>query len=204
MFAQLNFTLKRVVVIGVGVCILGGSTFLVRWLGPPSGDDLVYQADGQVAGALGGEGKGGQAGQEGQAGSAGQAKLQIAVHVGGAVDKPDVYLVDVDARVNEVVQLAGPSEDAYLDGLNLAMTVQDGQKISVPSQSAYEDSNLINLNQASKADLKTLPGIGEVTAQKIISHRERYGTFYALEDLLRIEGIGEAKVEAIRDLASVY
>lgn len=187
MFAQFDFKLKKVLIIGIGISLLGMGTLVMRG---SMTKDVIYEVSDS------------ESRQEGEV-EAGVAE-EIAVHVGGAVAKPDVYFVSIEARVNDVISLAEPLEDAYLDGLNLAMPVQDGQKIFVPTTESYQSSNLLNLNTASKADLTTLPGIGNVTAQKIIDHRERYGPFYALEDLLRIDGIGDAKVSGIKDLVSVF
>ena len=61
-----------------------------------------------------------------------------------------------------------------------------------------EKNKLININKASKDDLKTLTGIGESTAKKIIDYREEYGKFKTIEDIKNVSGIGDAKFEAIK------
>ncbi len=60
----------------------------------------------------------------------------------------------------------------------------------------------INVNTASAAELDTLPGIGPSTAQAIIAHREQHGLFQSIDDLLAVRGIGENKLDAIRDLVA--
>ena len=57
----------------------------------------------------------------------------------------------------------------------------------------------VNVNTATAAELETLDGIGEVTAAKIIAEREAHGPFASPEDLKRVSGIGDKKIEALRD-----
>ena len=58
----------------------------------------------------------------------------------------------------------------------------------------------MNVNTASQKELESLPGVGEVIAQRIIEYREQNGPFYRPEQLLEVKGIGEKKLEAIKDL----
>ena len=65
-----------------------------------------------------------------------------------------------------------------------------------------EDNNKkikVNINKASPEKLQTIPGIGEVTAQKIISYRNEKGKFKSIEDIKNVSGIGDAKYEKIKD-----
>lgn len=68
---------------------------------------------------------------------------------------------------------------------------------------APEISYPIDLNTATKEDLMTLPRIGEKTAQKILDYREAYGRFAAAEQLMDVEGIGEATFEGLKDMVTV-
>lgn len=61
----------------------------------------------------------------------------------------------------------------------------------------------VNLNAATAHELKDLPGIGDVMAQRIIDHRERHGRFRRTEDLIIVEGFGEKKYRAIAGLICV-
>lgn len=57
---------------------------------------------------------------------------------------------------------------------------------------------IVNINAASKEELESIPGIGKVTARKIIEYRSRYGQFRGLEDLKKVKGIGDKKIEVIK------
>ena len=61
----------------------------------------------------------------------------------------------------------------------------------------------LDLNTATAAELQELPGIGEVIAQRIIDYRDLCGRFLDPEQLMEVDGIGEAKYEKIRDLVTV-
>lgn len=61
----------------------------------------------------------------------------------------------------------------------------------------------INLNYATKAQLCTLPGIGEVIAGRIVEYRERVGGFQSVEQLKQVDGIGDKKFAAVKDLVCV-
>ena len=114
-----------------------------------------------------------------------------------------------DARVADaIVAAGGATDDAELGALNLAAAVGDGSRLVVPSRSeallgAVAGDGLVRLNAATAADLEGLPGVGPVLAQRIVAHRSDYGPFEAVEDLLDVPGIGEAKLAAIRDLVIV-
>lgn len=102
--------------------------------------------------------------------------------------------------------------DADLTALNLAQLLVDGTQIHVLAigevqpisvdAAATSASGLISLNTATVADLVTLPGVGEKTAQAIIDFRESNGGFSTVEDLLQVKGIGPSKFEQISGLVS--
>lgn len=72
-----------------------------------------------------------------------------------------------------------------------------------PTPTVPVDSGLVNVNTADLETLKTLPGIGDVLAQRIIDYREAHGPFSSLEELTNVSGIGTGKLEAIWDYATV-
>ncbi|MFN3476433.1 MAG: ComEA family DNA-binding protein [Candidatus Methylomirabilales bacterium] len=61
----------------------------------------------------------------------------------------------------------------------------------------------VDLNEASRLELEKLPGIGPTLADRIVQHRERYGPFQELEDLMQVEGIGEKRYERLRPWISI-
>lgn len=147
-------------------------------------------------------------------------KAKIGVHVVGAVSSPGYYEVAAGTRVVDLLELAGGLPDARLDGLNLAETLFDGQRVEVPSAApalpASEDSAraalqpptegrgpLVDLNRADRALLETLPGIGPVKAQAIVDWREANGGFGSVDDVLLVSGVGEVTLEKIRPLVTV-
>lgn len=68
---------------------------------------------------------------------------------------------------------------------------------------ATTGSEKLNLNTATLAELKTLPGIGDVLAQRIIDYRDAHGGFASVEELDAVEGIGAKRLDAIRDYITV-
>ncbi len=152
----------------------------------------------------------------------------IVVHVAGAVQHPGVHELAAGSRVIDAIDAAG-GLTAEADGsrLNLAAPVVDGERVYVlrvgeeaapvvvggpsggsPGSSAGASAGgagtgPIDLNTADEAALDSLPGIGPATAAAIIDHRTTIGRFTSVDQLLDVRGIGEAKLEAIRDLVRV-
>lgn len=139
-------------------------------------------------------------------GEGSQRAQKIVVHVVGAVERPGVYELMSDGRVQDAVSLAGLAANADPDQLNLARSIHDGEKIMVPAQgeageslqglygpssTAGEAETKVSINQANHAELMTLPSVGEVRAQAIIAYREEHGAFQQLEELKNVSGIGE-------------
>lgn len=136
----------------------------------------------------------------------------IYVHILGQVRNPGLYeLRDGDRAVDAVAAAGGFTETADAAGLNLARFVSDGEQIVVPAVGesgaaaapGMSGDGRVNLNTADAATLDTLPGVGPATAAKILAWRERNGRFESIEDLLDVGGIGEAKLDALRDLVTV-
>lgn len=136
---------------------------------------------------------------------------QIVVHVDGAVKTPGVYKLSAESRVSDAVTSAGGlTEDADTKKINLAAKVVDGQKLYVPligeqvisekSQVSSQASEPVNINDASQKELESLPGIGPVTAGKIIASRP----YSAIEDLLTRKVVGKSVYEKAKDLIAVY
>lgn len=152
----------------------------------------------------------------------------IRVDVSGAVHVPGVYTLPPGSIVADAIAAAGgATADAALDAINKAVQLQDGMQIRVPSieaaaapllsnpvllmtapqpavtastaEEAAQPARLIDLNTATPAELETLPGVGPATAQRIIDGRP----YSAIEDLLRVKGIGPATFEKLKDHITV-
>jgi competence protein ComEA len=139
---------------------------------------------------------------------------RITVHVAGAVRRPGLVQVAIEARVADAVAAAGGAvPDAELAGLNLAAPIRDGDQIVVPfrtdagltsgSIAATAADSRVRINRATEQELQLIPGVGPVLAGRIVAHRDQYGPFEVLEDLLDVPGIGEAKLAAMRDAVIV-
>lgn len=144
----------------------------------------------------------------------------LLVDVSGAVRRPGVYELVQGARIQDAVdQAGGPTRRADLSALNLAQPVIDGQKIDVPTHgeapvaaipgasvapgTTPAPGQTVSLNSADEPTLETIPGVGPVTAQKIIDYRTTHGGFTSIDELLDIDGIGPATLEDIRPYVSL-
>lgn len=129
----------------------------------------------------------------------------ILVHVSGRVRRPGLYGLAAGTRVADAIAVAGGARRSRdLDLLNLAELLQDGQKVHVGAAgtggvaASATGSPIVSLNRADAAALETIPGIGPAKAAAILTERGRRGAFAAIEDLLDVQGIGPATLEAIR------
>lgn len=137
---------------------------------------------------------------------------RITVYVNGEVKKPGVYLLKENSRIQELINIAGGfTQNADTMKLNLAQKLRDEDYIYVETkvegnemlmgsaQNSTSKNSKINLNKASKEELKTIPGIGESTAQKIVDYREKNRGFKKIEDLMQIDRIGQKTFDKIKD-----
>ena len=138
--------------------------------------------------------------------------VPIAVHVSGEVQSPGLYRLSPGSRVDDAVQAAGGATgEADLQRLNLAARLADGQQVAVPRKAEPRAAaspgagtpGLVNINVASAAELDTLPGVGPVTAQRIIAYREQNGPFTSVEQLREARLVNATTFERIRDLVTV-
>jgi competence protein ComEA len=149
----------------------------------------------------------------------------IIVYVTGAVNKPGIYSLPIQSRVNDAIQAAGGMLDSADERLiNLAARITDGERIVVneeknPTTSSYNQDSPgnpdpiaiitpsvdfpIDINHASLEDFDRLPGIGPSRAQDIITYREINGPFKSIEDLTEIIGIGPAIFDQIKPYITV-
>lgn len=130
---------------------------------------------------------------------------QLYVAIAGAVRHPGVYPVEVSTRLFEVVSAAGGfTKRADQASVNLARLVTDGEQILVlqkgSSSQSSVGSEVISLNSASASELETLPGVGPTLSGRIIDYRTSSGGFRAVEDLLKVGGIGDKLFARIRNM----
>ena len=141
------------------------------------------------------------------------ASPRLVVHVTGAVRQPGLYRLKEGSRVADAVARAGgATAKADPAAVNLAAPLADGIQVLVPSRVAggagtAVDGRVgtgarISLSSASAMELDALPGVGPVTAQKIVDYRAAHGGFSSVDDLDAIPGIGPARLEQLRDLAT--
>ncbi|RME82040.1 MAG: ComEA family DNA-binding protein, partial [Caldilineae bacterium] len=146
----------------------------------------------------------------------------LRVYVSGAVRTPGVYRLSPDSLVEDAIAKAGgPTDEADLVAINLAHPLSDGEQIYVPSRAdnvspppvfssrasgsttATQDDAAVpgpvDLNTATAEELEALPGIGPKTAEAIIEGRP----YSAVDDLLRVKGIGEKTLEKLRPYVTV-
>lgn len=141
-----------------------------------------------------------------------EAQKLISVDVSGAVAKPGVYKLKDGARIEEAVSLAGGFSDSankeYISKyLNMAQKLSDGSKVYVPFEGEIAPvsgggkagvvgvTSKVNINTASQSDLEALPGIGPVTASKIISERP----YQSIEELVNKKIVSKSVFEKIKD-----
>jgi competence protein ComEA len=144
------------------------------------------------------------------------APAKLVVYVVGAVRRPGVYRLAEGTRVEDAVGRAGgPTPKADLVGVNLAAPLADGEQVVVPARlpaavaaaqgvpvpgGGAEPAGPVQLSVATAEQLDALPGIGPVTAQKIVDWRTAHGAFQSVDSLDDVPGIGPARVEQLRDL----
>lgn len=138
---------------------------------------------------------------------------ELVIDVEGGVNQPGIHRLPAGSRVADALAAAGGYADsadlgAAASSLNLAAALVDGQQVVVPILGAAPVSaadgggGLVNLNQATQSELEALPGIGPVTAEKIITAREEK-LFATLDELLARDVLTARQLEQIADLVTV-
>jgi len=138
---------------------------------------------------------------------------QLFVDVVGAVRRPGLYRLREGSRVADAVTRAGgPTRAAQLELVNLAARIADGEQIVVPRRGPQalgvggatggSPAGPVHLNSATLEQLDALPGIGPVTAQKILDYRQQHGAFGSVEELDAIPGIGPAHLAQLQGLVA--
>jgi len=140
---------------------------------------------------------------------------KVFVDVQGEVANPNVFEVDGNVRIGYLIYLAGGLTNyANVRGLNQAARVYDEMVIFVPHVDdaskteigsidevfGVDHSGLISLSTASASKLQSLPGIGVTISANIIAHRDEFGAFSTVDELINVAGIGTTTLENVRKL----
>jgi len=135
----------------------------------------------------------------------------LVIDVTGEVVSPGVYELPAGSRVIDAIKAAGGARPkAALSDLNLARVIKDGEQIYVDliytsgarvraGAKTSASRGPININRATASELDSLDGIGPVIAKRIIAYRTTNGAFVAIEDLLKVSGIGDAKFAQFKE-----
>jgi competence protein ComEA len=136
----------------------------------------------------------------------------LVVDVAGAVRRPGLYRLRSGSRIDDAITAAGgPTTKAQLAAVNLAAPVADGEQVVVPGRGAgvaaasppaagSSPSAPLDLNTATAEQLDALPGIGPVTAQKILDYRQSHGAFHSVAELEGVPGIGAGRLAQLKGL----
>jgi competence protein ComEA len=137
----------------------------------------------------------------------------LIINVAGKVKNPGVYQLPPGSRVVDALEAAGQQlKGVDISDINLARVLVDGEQILIGSNRTVSSKvaakkitkdNPLDINRATIAQLDTLPGIGPVTAQRIIDYRTKAGRINAVDELKKISGLGGVKFEEIKALLRV-
>jgi competence protein ComEA len=141
---------------------------------------------------------------------------RLAVHVAGHVRHPGLVRLPAGSRVNDAIRAAGgATSGADLDAVNLARKLTDGEQVLIPgpgdpppplapgvTSAPGAPAGPLDLNTATVEQLDTLPGVGEVTAGRIVAYRSAH-PFTTVDELLEVPGIGQRRFEQLKDLVTV-
>jgi competence protein ComEA len=153
------------------------------------------------------------------AGVTGLPSARVVVDVVGAVRRPGLYRLEHGSRIADAVARAGgATRKADLAMVNLAAPLADGEQVVVPKRgaggavaangagsagsAAGVPAGPVHLSTATLEQLDALPGIGPVTAQKILDYRQEHGAFSSVDELDAVPGIGPARMDQLRDLVA--
>lgn len=143
----------------------------------------------------------------------------VVVDVVGAVRRPGLYRLEPGTRIADAVSRAGgATPKADLSLINLAAPLADGEQVVVPKRGAAAvaapaggaagsvagapSTGPVHLSTATLEQLDSLPGIGPVTAQKILDYRQKHGAFTSVDELDAVPGIGPARLDQLKDLVA--
>ena len=202
---RFHISLKHAIIAAIALVVLGAGWVFYQQQSAPPGVSSLLSESASVGSAANSEVMNTE-----------PASSEIVVSVVGHVATPGLVTLQEGQRVADALGAAEVFPDADLTALNLAQILNDGTQINVfpigqapppgTARSGGSDpagTGLISLNSASIAELVTLPGVGEKTAQAIIDYRDANGGYKAIDELLGVKGIGQAKFEQIKPAVSL-
>lgn len=152
----------------------------------------------------------------------------VSIYICGEVNNPGIYVARKGVMLNDIIEKAGGlTEEASVNNINLVYLINSNMSIYIPSKTEIKSGftggdiirqdgvyvwgnqggasdttgsviTTVNINQASLDELKTLPGVGDSTAQAIIDYRKK-NPFKKAEDIKNVSGIGDSKYNRIKD-----
>ena len=202
--------MKKLIYILIGVSALLGATIYIIY---KTNNDITEEAD--II----------KEDQENKKEPKKESNTKVVVDIKGMITNPGVYEVEKNSRVNDVIALAGGLlEGADTSKINLAKIVEDEMTIIIYSieeilekykvencvcipceiindaciNNTDNTTNLININTATKEELKQIDGVGDTKAEAIIKYRNDNGPFKDIEEIKKVSGIGETLFEQIK------
>jgi competence protein ComEA len=211
--------IRLLAVVALAAVTIGGWAALRAWPRPVASQDSFAVAPSVILGSSTATPAAGGAGTLGAAGTGSgadgpfsslepSASASLVVHVAGDVRRPGVVVLPAGSRVADAVEAAGGvRRGGSIGAANLARPLTDGERVEIGSDAAPPaggsgaqpgSTSPIDLNSATAEQLDTLPGIGPVTAAKIIAWRAEHGRFTVVDELAEVPGIGPKTLEELR------
>ena len=223
---NLDIKYKIAIVVGILIIIITSFIFIYKYYYGDEGTEINTNEENSVTN----EDMGDNSVSQNSKISFLSEEKKIMVHVIGEVNTPGVVKLSEGSRIIDAIELAGgTTENADISKINLAYIVEDGVQIYVPRvgesnenityiredagdsvivessiQEKEEEKNIkVNINSANLEKLQTIPGVGVVTAERIIEYREQNGKFQQIEDIKKVSGIGDVKYEKLKNYITV-
>ena len=141
-------------------------------------------------------------------------KNKVGVYIDGEVNNPGYIEISKGKNLEYALsKIGGITKDADINNIDLKQILKNGEKIIVPKKREFSDVEdleidnaemddvqdfMININEAGEEELKSLPGIGDVTARRIIEYRNKK-RFESIEEIMEVKGIGDRIYEKIKN-----
>jgi competence protein ComEA len=185
------------------------------WLVRSSGHEVVAPTSVLTPRAALATPEAGRSGADAPGAASTHTTAKVVVDVTGKVRRPGIAVLRQGARVIDALRAAGGARPGVdLGGLNLARVLGDGEQVVVGqptvagpvasvSGSTPPVAGLVNINTADETSLESLPEVGPVTAQAIITWRTQHGGFSSVDQLLDVDGIGDATLAKITPYVTI-